>query len=262
MIAPKVLKKCFWVMWGADLYSGLLKKKTIRDKIVYRIRRVIIERIGHLITYIDGDFELAESLFGAKAARHECIMYPSNTFKLEAFPAKIERDKSTINILVGNSAAMTNNHSEVLDALAINKDYDIKIYCPLSYGDPINARIVTKKGKQIFGEKFIPLLEFLPYKQYQELLSKIDIGIFGHKRQQAMGNTISLIGLGAKVFMRRDVTQFSFLSNLGVKIYDVNNLNLSLLESVYKENNQRIIAEQFSEERLIEQLLLIFRRDI
>lgn len=53
-------------------------------------------------------------------------------------------------------------------------------------------RKVIIKGKELFGEKFIPLTEFMTFEKYLEFLGSIDIAIFAHKRQQAMGNTITI----------------------------------------------------------------------
>lgn len=44
---------------------------------------------------------------------------------------KKEESVSGINILVGNSAAPSNNHFEVLDKLSAHSKADIKVYVPL-----------------------------------------------------------------------------------------------------------------------------------
>ena len=45
-----------------------------------------------------------------------------------------------------------------------------------------------------FWRKFKPLVDFMPFDEYLNLLAKVDIAIFNHKRQQAMGNTTILLG--------------------------------------------------------------------
>ena len=42
----------------------------------------------------------------------------------------------------------------------------------------------------------------LPLSDYLKILGKIDIAIFNHERQQAVGNITSLLGLGKKVYIK------------------------------------------------------------
>lgn len=135
---------------------------------------------------------------------------------------------------------------------------DIKIIVPLSYGSPEYAQIVADFGRNRFGEKFIPLMEFISFEKYIEMLAEIDIAIFNHARQQALGNTITLLGLGKKVFMRTDVVQWSLFEKIGVKIFNVDTLNLELLDAKTKRKNMEVVEKYFSEEKLIKQYEEIF----
>jgi len=102
------------------------------------------------------------------------------------------------------------------------------------------------------------LIELMPFEKYLEFLSKIDIAIFGHKRQQAMGNIITLLGLGKKVYMRSDITSWQLFQNIGVKVFDVENIDLELIDEHTKRDNQQKIKKYFSEESYICQLKNIF----
>lgn len=256
---PYLLKKCYWVMWGGDLYYHQLGINDKHYKIKERIRGFVIKRIGHFVTYIKGDYHLAQQWYGATGKYHECIMYTSNTFTDYNLPPK--QDQST-NILIGNSADPSNNHEEILAKLTPYKNEDIKIFCPLSYGNPDHAKQVIEKGKAIFGEKFIALTDFMPFDEYLILLSNIDIAIFAHKRQQAMGNTISLLGLGKKVYLRSDVTQWQTLSDMGVKIFDIDHLVSNSYQEFQKNDNTKsnpeIIKSYFNKDTLKQQLNKIF----
>lgn len=203
--SPWLLKKCYWVMWGGDLYVHSLGKRT---RYWYKnefFRRPVIKNMGHLVTYIKGDVDLARKWYGATGEYHECLMYLSNTYKALDIP---NIKSSTINIQIGNSADPSNNHIEILDKLLPFKDKNIRIYAPLSYGDKAHAKEVISTGKELFGDKFIALTDFMPFEEYLKFLGSIDIAIFNHKRQQAMGNTITLLGLGKTVFIRSDTTQW------------------------------------------------------
>jgi len=254
-LQPWLLKKCYWVIWGGDLYVHDATRKDWRWHKTEFFRRFVIKRIRLLITYIKGDVDLARKWYGAKGLYFECLMYPSNIYTEYDVPQK---EHATINILVGNSADPSNNHSEVLEKLLPYKERDIKIIVPLSYGDQLHAREVIKNGYELFGDKFVPLTEFIQFNEYLELLGQIDIAIFNHRRQQAMGNTITLLGLGKKVYIRNDATPWPLFTDLGVQVYDVNNIELSLLPEKLASNNKKIIKTHFSLHRLLLQYKNIF----
>ena len=252
---PWLLKKTYWVMWGADLYGYLTPHKSWKQQIVEFCKKSIIKNMGHFITYIKGDYELAQKWYGAKGEYHECFMYPSNLYKEYNIKPK---EHSTINIQLGNSADPTNNHIDVLKKLEKYKDEDIQIFVPLSYGNEVYAKEVIAYGEELFREKFIPLREFMPFEKYLEFLGEIDIAIFAHKRQQAMGNTITLLGLGKKVYMRSDITPWQLFKDVDVKVFDVENIEIDLIDKQIQKENQEKIKEYFSEENYLKQLQNLF----
>jgi len=255
-LQPWLLKKCYWVMWGGDLYHYKLRGRGIRSDIQEAKRAFVIKRMGHLVTYIKGDYELAQKWYCAKGEYHTCLMYPSNLYKEYAMSPKQGDD---INILVGNSADPTNSHVEIFEKLKPYKDQNIQIVCPLSYGQIEYAERIAELGKELFGDKFTPLIDFMPFEKYLEFLGKIDIAVFAHKRQQAMGNTTTLLGLGKKVYLRSDVTPWEFYSKLGVKVFDVDGLELLPIHKDEATRNRQIVAGNFSHDALVAQLREIFK---
>ena len=252
---PWLLKKLYWIMWGGDLYSYFNKVNSFKIKMLYFMRDSIFKKIAHFITYIKGDYELAQKLYGSSGEYHECFMYPSNLYKEYNIQPK---EHSTINIQLGNSADPTNNHIDVLKKLTKYKDENINIFVPLSYGNEEYAKEVIAYGKQLFHEKFIPLTEFMAFEKYLAFLSEIDIAIFAHKRQQAMGNTITLLGLGKKVYMRSDITPWQLFKDIDVNVFDVENIEIDLINQQIQKENQEKIKEYFSEEKLKLQMEKLF----
>jgi hypothetical protein len=211
------------------------------------------------VTYIDGDIELARKWYGAKGQYHECLMYLSNIVDPEMISGSGSRNNGgTLKILVGNSSDPSNNHEEVFEKLLPYKNDDIAIYVPLSYGNKVNANKIADLGKRWFGDKFIPMVEFMPYQDYLDFLRDIDIAVFNHKRQQAMGNTISLLGLGKTVFIRSDVSQWQFLTGMGLKVGKFENLNLERMSEADLSRNAHIVRSNFSESILVRQWSAIF----
>ncbi len=239
-------EKIYWVAWGGDFYFPEIQSES---------KKRLIKKIKHIITYVKGDFDLICKWYKLNAMYHECFMYPSNLFKQTDIKTN---HHNSINIQIGNSATKTNNHFEIFDKLLKYKEENIKLFVPLSYGDESYAKIVIKKGKDIFGDKFIPLNELLPLNDYLKLLDEIDIAIFAHNRQQGMGNIITLLGLGKKVYMRSDITPWQLFNEIGVKVYDIKNLDITPIDEETSRKNHEIVKNYFSEERLKEQLINLF----
>lgn len=259
-LMPWQAKKCYWVIWGGDLYKYNKKRVKMREHIKEYMRRIVIKRLGHLVTYIKGDYQLAAEWYGAKGEYHECLMYTSNTVNAENLNNIVSSAgaNKSLNILIGNSADPSNNHVEVFEKLLPYRDQDIKLFVPLSYGSYNHAKYVEEIGIKWFGSSFFPLLEFMPLSDYQKLLGNIDIAIFNHRRQQAMGNTITLLGLGKKVFLRRGLSQWNFLCGLGVTVFDFNDLNLDKINPSCSRKNKYVVQDYFSGQNLKNQLSSIF----
>ena len=259
-LVPWLLPKCYWAIWGGDLYRGENSEKITERRSNELLRTFVIKRLGHLVTYIAGDVELARHKYGAKGKHHECLLYQSNTFAApERGESQNKPEFSYINILLGNSADPSNNHIDALKKLLPYKAEPLRIYAPLSYGDAEHAEKVISVGKEWFGNKFIALTSFIQYEEYLDLLSTIDIAIFNHERQQAMGNTINLLGFGKTVFINSDVSQARFLHELGITFCDASTFSLRTLPEIDLRKNKGIVNRYFSEANLINQLAEIFR---
>jgi len=73
-----------------------------------------------------------------------------------------------------------------------------------------------------------------------------------------MGNLIQLLGLGKKVYLNPETSQWKLCQNLGIKAYDINrdiDLNINAKEL---ENNKKIVRELFSLENLMKQWQEVF----
>ncbi|WAR44077.1 TDP-N-acetylfucosamine:lipid II N-acetylfucosaminyltransferase [Methylomonas rapida] len=255
-LVPWWLSKCYWVIWGGDLYYHIMDKKDPNYHRNEYFRKFVICRLSGLITHICGDFELARKWYGATGRWYECFMYPSNLYHQ---PCIRTRPHETTNILVGNSATDTNNHIEALDKLRIYADKNIRIYCPLSYGDFEYAQKISDYGMTLFGDKFIALRDFMSFEKYLDLLAQIDIAIFNHNRQQGMGNITTLLGSGKKVYMRKNVTSWSTFEQLGVQLYDIKLLNLNKLDSDIAKQNHDNISNYFSKSILVKQIMEVIK---
>lgn len=264
-LMPWLHKKLYWIIWGGDLYCHELAVKNLKFRIVEPFRKILISRLKGLITYVDGDYEKAQQWYGATGKLYECIMYKSNIYKGTVFTENDfkhldNKSVSKVNIQVGNSADPTNNHEQIFTKLseldAINKVG--KIYCPLSYGNLAYAENIKELGIETFGDKFNPLMDFMPLHEYETILDDIDIAIFAHERQQAMGNIINLLGRGKTVYMRDDTSSFFILNKLGIKIFPLNSLDIKRQDKTVSVNNNNNVRGYFNEGNLVLQLERLF----
>lgn len=244
---PWLLKKCYHVMWGGDFYnpeSQSPKKKTV------------IRKMGHFISQISGDYELVKNWYGAKGMLHNCFVYPSNMYNQFNVP---EKESGPLNIMVGNSCDPSNHHIEIINKLISLDDEEFNIICPLSYGNyDVYKKEVINKGKAAFGERFKPIVEFLDIENYAKLIGSIDIAIFAHNRQQAMGNIVMLLGMGKKVYLRSGTSHYLAMKELGISVFDFECIDLSPLPLSDRMRNESIIVSEFSKQKLLSQLGLIF----
>lgn len=258
---PWLLKKSYWIIWGGDLYTYKVGKKNLRWRIKEFFRRPVIKRFRYLINVIKGDLELCKKWYLAEGEFLESITYPSNLSPLgitkfvsnSSFSIK----DSMINILVGNSGSIQNNHYEIFKKIEKYKDHKISIFTPLTYGDANYIQEVIYIGKKIFGEDFYPILAHMTHEEYMNLLNGIDIAVFNHPRQQALGNIISLLGLGKKVFIRSDITSWNFFHSKEIEVFDIKNFEINPIEKNVVNNNQRLVESYFSKKRYLEQLEVI-----
>lgn len=101
----------------------------------------------------------------------------------------------------------------------------------------------------------------MPFNQYLELLAKVDIAIFNHKRQQALGDITTLLGICKKVYICEDITIWQFCIDHDLKVYSSNGDFEDLFEKMneeIKQNNIENVKSKFSEEKLVEDLNQIF----
>lgn len=261
-LQPWLLKKYNWVVWGTDLYYYQLREKTIKENLREFARRFIIKRIGSLTTNIKEEHELAKKWYGFDGKYFKSILYPSNIFNESNynFPSTKKEGQET-RIQVGHSSFHTNNHLEIFEKLKKYKNQNIKIVCPLSYGDYNYRKEVISNGFKIFGDRFDPVTEEMSLPEYYRFLAGNDIAIFNYKLHEAMSNTINLLGLGKKVYIRDDSLIWNLFDRYGIETYKSNRDFNDLLEKIPEDvriKNSKIIKKNFSKETLLKEWKDIF----
>lgn len=253
-LVPKVIKKQYWVIWGEDLYSYQIEKKTLKEKLVEYIRKRFIKNLKGIVFWIKGDYELAQKWYKTKAQYFVGGYTDDNKELLYDLVARKQKKDNFIRIQVGNSAALRNNHIEALKKLKQVDSSQVIIYCPLSYaGSKEYIKNVVAEGKNLFGDRFIALTEIMTKDEYTEYLNGIDIGVFNTDRQMGLGNITNLIALGKKVYINDFTTSWGFYRDRNIDIFSFNKVDFnneecrntffSPLSNEQKKNNFDSIIE-------------------
>lgn len=259
VLASGLIRRSSWVLWGGDLYDNQnCLQRNLKERLSFILEKLFLKRIYSICSLLPGDYNLARGKYDISPI-YENVFYPNPVdFDLLDKVREIGNGVTKNRILLGNSATSTNNHMDFFrkaQGSALQGE-NIEIHCPLSYGDLDYGIRVAEKGKEVFP-RFNPLFEFMDEKKYARFLNSIGVAVMNHNRQQGLGNIVALIFLGKKVYLRKDGSIFPFLSGLGIKLFDVENIysqtanEIFLFEHEIQENNRKIILMKFSEKECI-----------
>ncbi len=158
-------------------------------------------------------------------------------------------------IMIGHSGFPNGNHLDILEKIKEFKTPPKDIIVPFSYGIEDYKKYI-KKYNPIKNVSYIE--DFLPLKEYNKILNEVKIAVFNNRRQQALGNIISLLYFGAKVFMSNKNTFYHFLKRKGIHVYcyetELNTSNFHGLSIDQIKTNRKILKNFLGEDILKEKL--------
>lgn len=224
---PWLLGKALWLPWGGDLYWRLYGNNTTKSSLFIALKGWFVRHLYGIATPTYGDYATAIKWYGngPKYINAGCNIFDFELADLNQLVADKSRNL-TPRIQIGNSGDPTNEHIEIIEMLSRFSGLDMEIFVPLTYGNKEYIDEVIAKGKALFGDKFIPLTQFMSPDKYNNYLASIDVVIFNHRRQQGFGNLVISLYLGAKVFIRKDVSTWEYLmEGMGCLIHDTNSIS-------------------------------------
>lgn len=271
-------KPVIWIGWGADYYTmfGAKKndfllpmtkrasetvvhynwKKNLYGKIFLNFtldrKARLLSKINFMNTVIYEDYNFLKLFLGSTIPDYIDWNYPVFNGDLEKKLYNL--DISDNNILLGNSYQETNNHIDALYELASSKLEFKKVICPLSYGvnDSYKKKVI-QIGKSLFAERFEPILDFIPFGNYMDIISSCRYFYIPTLRQQAVGNANVLLSIGASLILNKNNPLYLHYINNGVKVFDNDSLKYSdnlCLTDKEKEGNRCHVKKRFSNEVL------------
>ncbi len=251
---PNTFKKMKWAWKPWNLYY---EYKTYKESIEYTRNHIkAMKRINYFAHYLKEDYNILKQNYPlcAKFIDFNYATIEEMVSNKDMFEGK--------NILLGNSANMTNNHIESIDYLK-NVELDIiKVICPLSYSVKEEyVSYIKKYGQESLGGAFVPLIDFIEKTEYDILLKSCQFAIMNHIRSQAAGNIVALLYRGTTIYMHPKSTLFHFLKNNGLIVRSVQELVEKGLEAITlteMENNRRKIQQLFGKKVVQDKYTHIF----
>jgi len=254
---PSLCRKCYWVIWGKDLYLFHFEKNKRPYHHLYELfRKRVIYRIPFVVSNNEVDLRNAKEWYGLNARVFPSFSYPSNLYRSQPAFQQVPTDR--VRILLGNSADPSNNHEVIFERIEAVKVEKVDLFVPLSYGSKEHCKHIIDLGESIFADRFHPLTESIPLKDYVRFLASIDIAVFAHERQQAVGTINTLIGFGKKVYLSKNSSVRDQLEQLGIKVFDLSNFDLSPIPEKVAEKNMAHLQRSFSPSELKSQWVEIF----
>lgn len=272
----------YWIIWGLDLYNKLLVPKGFRmiDPVSsysrknrwrtllwypfarWRQRRNVestvrfIERkVDYIVTdTTENDYQYLLHYYPQLKSKpwKDFFYYPLDVILGE------ELMNTTVcgnSIMIGNSASATNNHEYVMRMLAGLDTGSRRIVVPLSYsGRKGYVKSVVKAGRELLGANFVPLLDFMPLADYNRLQADVSVALFGNWRQEAIGNIIVALYLGAKVFLSYVNPVYEWAQSHGLAIFRLEELSQAALDTPLsmevRAKNREILLSLYTKERM------------
>lgn len=250
--------KVVWFAWGKDVYEiprklpfvhlnlygpetlAYLKRHVGKQNLRLKIREYIecfllyraVQRVDYFSGVIPQEYKYIKQI---KKVHAKEVFYHYSSLKKEIY----QRNKKTdFNILINNSADPSGNHLDILEKLSHIELGNRTIYVPLSYGGDVDyINEIINRGRKLFRDNFVPITNYMPLDEYQKIIESCSFCIFGHERQQAMGNIRLGLNTGCKVFLSSSSITYEYFKKIGVNVF-----------SIQDDLNEKSISEILSEE--------------
>ena len=266
--------KVAWVFWGGDIYGRkdiaanylstssqwLQRKQDIKRLIKgkkelsrFEIPYELLQRIDYCLTDIPEDFAFVKKYFNSDIKELWYNYYSVEETIGELVNAEHDGD----NILLGNSSSLECNHIDGMRQLKKFKLGSSKIVVPLSYGESWIRKAILKKGRRMFGDRFMPLISFIPRPEYNRIIQSCSVVVMPHYRPQAFGNILTALWLGSRFYLSNRNPLLPFFKRIGTVIFSFeddlspdNQTSLSPLSVDQMEQNRKIIASIYGRDAM------------
>ncbi len=270
--------KTYWIFYGTDLYKHLFLQgkyqlydnQSFRKSIIFRLKNIFpklysriysrkenplltsfIEELDYFCFWNHYDYELLKKHYATKA---EFKMFIYNAFSIPNFRIK---ESGNAVCLINHSGSLSGNHLTLLKKLntpKIKKEIS-ELIVPLNYGNKEVISATDDFCRSNFPLQYEPMLDFLKKERYFDIIQKVTVAFFGHRRQEAGANITYLLCTGAKIFLREDNNLYKFYKDLGIKIFSFEkdfrgSQDMEVLSEGCQISNREIIVKNFSKSNI------------
>ncbi len=270
-------KKVIWWCWGYEIYSpsrllppllpikcyGALTAKQVRKKLWskynllrypywilryfhdIRLRKKVISRVDYFSPVLPIEYDLL---------RAACPYFRAKPFMMRgagwAESPYCPPHKTAGNVLIGNSLTHPNNHLEIFEIIRPFRLKGQQYILPVSYGGEYGFTEIKRLAN--LPEGSTRWLEgFMPREEYDALFAGITHAIFGHLRQQALGNIYICLSRGVKIFFFKESLIYKSLTADGYAVFTIEddlseNALQTPLSDAEAEKNYAILKSQFA----------------
>lgn len=193
-----------------------LKLQLVKLLLDYRLKKAVA-RVDYFTPVLTNEYFLMKSI----------PFFKAKPFRIERGPGfgcieNLTYNENPGNILVGNSFTPSNNHLDVFKLISPYKFDNRKIIIPVNYGTgyPISINDL-KASSNLNDEGVIWIEDFIPFDRYKHLIKSVTHAIFGHMRQQAVGNHSMCIRNGVKMFFYKDSINYKYYKDMGFIVYSL-----------------------------------------
>ena len=243
----KRLRKRIGKIYHHKAYLEFEEKRQKQHAIDLNKQQKVLGRIDLWATPLPIEYEMLRTRHHIQAEYFPFHYAPNDVFSTND---RVVWDDADM-ILLGNSADPSNNHVDLLMQLkkrGILNHY--RLYVPLAYGDNKDYR---SRLKQLLKKTMVDCFiqeDFMCVGDYKETLLKCRVAVFGHLRQQALGNVFLCMMHGSKVFFYKESMVYRYFKSKGASVYSIEDdlcvkeIETPMTEKEYNANKQ--VLQEFS----------------
>lgn len=224
--------KIAWVCWGGEIYgqpdirTSFLKPISKLAYWLHNFQRrkecgifpkKLISKADYCLTNLVSEYEYVRNYLGTDI-KHLSYNYYTIDDTLGALK---ETRIIGQNIFIGNSASIECNYLDILLRLKRIGVGNRQIVLPLSYGEIWVRNMCMKFGRKLFGNRFAPLIDFMPRDEYNKTMLDCAVMIQPHLREQAHGNILTGLWLGMRVYLSENGIDYQHFKSIGCCVFSI-----------------------------------------
>lgn len=219
--------------------------------------KYISQRVDSIQYCCKYDAQFVEDFAGRKIPSYEVFNYSLSEILGELEGIGFFEGKD---ILIGNSASLSNNHFYIIDYLRnCSMDGDTKLIIPLSYGGTSEyVEAVASGFKKAFPDRVEVLKDYMPLHEYNRIFLRLKAMVLSSWRQESQGTAIMAFYLGIKVFMSERSPLYKWFLECGFIVYALERMEKDSLQQPLtdeqKYHNRNLVLERYNSEAIAQTL--------